>query len=394
MIRILLRSLALSVLLFGCVSIAAAQDEVKKPKKTTPKRAQPTLPTVEGVEYFQVKSKLLSEFWGRTMIVEAGVVLPPGYKPDGKTPVCYSIHGFGGSHKQAWRFGKRLRKMIAEQGYPPMVYVFLNAHFPLGHHEFADSVNNGPWGKALTTEFIPAFEKKYSAPSTASSRFLTGHSSGGWSSLWLQVTYPELFGGTWSTAPDSIDFRHFTGIDVYNFENAYVDPDGKPINLVRKSDGSWGPTIRDYAQAEHAKKKYGGQFASFDAVFSPREIDGRPMKMFDRDSGAINKAVLKSWEKYDICLQLRRNWKQLGPKLEGKIKIYVGTLDTYRLEGAVLLAQAELKTLGSDAQFTIVEGRNHGSLMAPHKTLWPKGLMYLIHAEMWAKWKSQNGGAE
>ena len=38
---------------------------------------------------------------------------------------------------------------------------------------------------------------------TPAARFLTGHSSGGWSSLWLQVDYPEFFGGVWSTAPDS-----------------------------------------------------------------------------------------------------------------------------------------------------------------------------------------------
>jgi hypothetical protein len=348
---------------------------------------------VEGVEHLRVESKLLSEFWGKPMFVEGGVVLPPDYKADGKTPICFSIHGFGGSHRVAWRIGTQLRKRI-QQGYPRMLYVYLNAQFPLGHHEFADSVNNGPWGQALTEEFIPALEKKYATAGSAESRFLTGHSSGGWSSLWLQVTYPEMFGGTWSTAPDSIDFRDFSGINVYQFENAYVDPDGKPVNLVRKSNGSWGPTIRDYAQGEYARKKYGGQFASFDAVFSPRDVDGQPMKMFDRDSGEINDDVFKSWEKYDICLQLRRNWKQLGPKLRGKINVYVGTLDTYRLEGAVKLAQAELKKLGSDAKFTIVEGRNHGSLMAPHTKLWPKGLINHVHTAMWQKWESQTRKAE
>ena len=59
-----------------------------------------------------------------------------------------------------------------------MIYVFLNARCALGHHEFADSVNNGPWGEALTTEFIPALEKEFGAFGAPRGRFLTGHSSG------------------------------------------------------------------------------------------------------------------------------------------------------------------------------------------------------------------------
>ncbi len=132
------------------------------------------------------------------MFIEAGVVSPPTEKlGDRRPPVCYSIHGFGGSHRSAWRAGERLRKRMLEDDYPPMLYVFLNAQYPLGHHEFADSVNNGPWGQALTEEFIPALEEKFKAAAKPTARFLTGHSSGGWSSLWLQVAYPDFFGGTW-----------------------------------------------------------------------------------------------------------------------------------------------------------------------------------------------------
>ena len=60
-------------------------------------------------------------------------------------------------------------------------------------------------------------------------RLLNGHSSGGWSSLWLQVTYPEFFGGTWSTSPDPVDFRDFQRINVYSpGENMFRDAEGKP----------------------------------------------------------------------------------------------------------------------------------------------------------------------
>jgi hypothetical protein len=44
---------------------------------------------------------------------------------------------------------------------PEMIWVFMLEACPGGTHEFADSVNNGPWGTALTTELIPDLEKKY-----------------------------------------------------------------------------------------------------------------------------------------------------------------------------------------------------------------------------------------
>src|SRR3546814_11916287 len=71
----------------------------------------------------------------------------------------------------------------------------------------------------------------------ASGRFLNGHSSGGWSTLWLQVAYPKVFGGTWPTAPDARDFHDFTNIDIYAPNaNAYARADGKPLPLIRDKD--------------------------------------------------------------------------------------------------------------------------------------------------------------
>lgn len=338
------------------------------------------------VVLFAMRSEHLSAFWGREVKIEAGVVLPPE-RADGETlPVCYSIHGFGGSHQSAWTSGPKLVEQM-QQGYPRMLYVFLNAACPLGHHEFADSVNNGPWGKALTSEFVPALESKFRVGGSPNARFLTGHSSGGWSSLWLQVNYPDTFGGTWSTAPDSVDFRDFTGIDIYRFPNAYRDLQGAPIQLMRNGN-AWVKSIQDFVTEELQKRHYGGQFMSFDAVFSPRGEDGQPMHLFDAKTGAIDGFVAEAWKKYDIALLVRQRWATLGPKLQGKLNLYVGTLDTFRLEGPMRLFAAELKELGSDATVVFAEGRNHRSLRDPHPELWPDGMLTRIHREMRAKFDS------
>ncbi len=70
-----------------------------------------------------------------------------------------------------------------------------------------------------------------------------------------------------------------------------------------------------------------------------------------------------------------------------KLHAYCGTLDTFRLEGALRLIKKDLADLGSDAEIVLVEGCNHGSLMGAHPRLWPGGLMDYIHRAMFRRWQ-------
>jgi S-formylglutathione hydrolase FrmB len=331
----------------------------------TKRVADRPLVDTDSLKLVEFESKSLTAFWGRPIKMQAGVILPPGYlkSTSERFPVVYVVHGFGSSHAAAWRRGLTILKQMQDGEIPSMIYVVLNGSCPLGHHEFADSANNGPWGHALTAEFIPYLETKFRMDAKPSGRLLTGHSSGGWSTLWLQITYPEVFGGTWSTSPDPVDFRSFTGPDLTKYppQNFYHTPDGKPYNLVR-SQGREIATWEEYAQQERVLGPYGGQMASFEAVFSPRGQDGQPMPLFDRETGRIDPFVQKSWERYDISRLLRNNWAQLGPRLRGKIHVTVGTMDTFHLEAPVYLLRDTLKELGSDARFEFIEGRDHFDL--------------------------------
>ncbi|MEW6211214.1 MAG: alpha/beta hydrolase [Acidobacteriota bacterium] len=344
----------------------------------------------ETVKLAEFQSPLLSAFWGRAISMRAGVVLPPSYGKDlNKTyPAIYHVHGFGGDHSAAWRQGPQLVRAMSEGKQMEMIHVFLDGSFPTGHHEFADSANNGPWGGALTEEFIPHLEKKFRLISKPHARFLTGHSSGGWSTLWLQITYPDFFGGTWSTAPDPVDLRSFTGIDAtpISTDNAYRHRDGRAKNLVRM-DGREVVTIEEFARMESVMGEYGGQFASFEWVWSPRGEDGRPMKLFNRASGELNQATLLAWQKYDIRLILEKNWATLGPKLKGKINVICGGADTFHLEEAVIMLCEFFKRKGSDAVCEIVPGRDHGNLYESHQSF-PEGLSARIYREMAAKFQS------
>jgi pimeloyl-ACP methyl ester carboxylesterase len=309
------------------------------------------------VKLFEMHSPLLTKFHGKPVSLRAGVVLPKSFaeKPERQYPVVYEIPGFGGNHFAA--LGAEGRTF----GDVEMLFVMLDPSCRRGHHVFADSANNGPVGQALTEELIPALEKQFRG---SGQRFVTGHSSGGWSSLWLQVTYPDFFDGVWSTAPDPVDFRDFQRVDIYEKgANIFRDAKGEPRPLARR-DGKVALLYQPFSDMEVVFGR-GGQLFSFEAVFSPRGSDGEPLKLWDRKTGAIDPAVAASWQAYDIRMILERNWAALAPKLKGKLHVVMGSDDTFYLEGATRLLKESLEKLGSDAVVEIVPGKHHGNLVDP-----------------------------
>jgi S-formylglutathione hydrolase FrmB len=338
----------------SCGPVELRIDQTVKPRPFT---------ETERVKLVEIDSKLLTAFHGRPQKLRAGVVLPKSFaeQPQRQYPVLYEIPGFGGNHRMALNAGSRDVNDIAGV---EMIRVYLDPDCRWGHSVFADSANNGPWGQALVEELIPHLEAQYRGWGVPTARFVTGHSSGGWSSLWLQVAYPHFFGGTWSTAPDPVDFRDFQKVNIYEpGSNVYEDAKGQPRPLARN-----GGKVMIYWQPFTAMEQlmgHGGQLGSFEAVFSPRGEDGRPKPLWNRDTGKVDPAVAKHWEKYDLRLVLERNWATLGPQLQGKLHIYMGMEDNYYLEGAVVLLKQSLQQLGSDAVVELYPGRDHGTLINP-----------------------------
>jgi hypothetical protein len=335
-------------------------------------------------------SPALSRFFGRRTQVRAWVILPPGYDEQAskRYPTVYWTHGFGGTLASAKSFGALIYQRMAERKMPPMIWVMLDESCATGTHEFTDSVNDGPWGAALTTEFIPYLEGKYHMDARAKGRLLQGHSSGGWATLQLQVNYPEVFGGTWSTSPDPSDFHDFSGIDLYApHANVYERADGTFYPIVRDHGTVLG-TFEQFARNERVLGNYGGQIASFEWVFSPRGSNGQPQRMFNRDTGDVDPAVVAYWrDHYDLAHIVQTNWAQRGRSLRSKIHVFVGTADTFYLDGAAHRFEAVLRGLNGDPHFTYIDNRTHFDLYVVHKADGKDdriGLFDQIAAEMYA----------
>jgi hypothetical protein len=297
-----------------------------------------------------VQSGLLSSFHKKPITINGAVLLPREYynQPKRKFPVLFYVFGYGSDY----HYLSGYKNPSGPIDTTACITVYLDGNCPFGHCVYANSDNNGPWGDALTNEFIPQLEKLYRCNGA---RLLTGHSSGGWTVLWLQTHYPKIFHACWSSSPDPVDFRNFSKVNLYADQNMYY---AKDSTLVQTG------TIAGYIPWFDNKTAYrmehviyrGEQMQSMNAVFGKRGKDGLPQNICNSETGVIDPVVVKQWKEYDISLYVRNNWTKLKPDLDGKVRVTAGKQDNFFLNESVMLLDAVMQQLNSKFEFAYYPG--------------------------------------
>lgn len=332
------------------------------------------------VKHVRMQSKLLSDFWGRPMHLGAHVLLPEGFDehPNARYPLAI-FHGhfsadFGGFRETPPdpnlkpEYSERFKlegynRIVQEHAYkffqewtgpnfPRFIIIEIQHANPYYDDSYAvNSANLGPYGDAITYELVPFIEKQFRGIGKGWARFLYGGSTGGWEAMAAQVFYPDEYNGAWIACPDPIDFRAYTVVNIYEHKNAYrLDNSWKSTPRPGKRNylGELAATVEELNHLELAlgtKSRSGGQFDIWEAVYSPVGADGYPKPIWNKLTGEIDHSVAAFWkEHYDLGHILRRDWAKLGPKLAGKLHIYVGEADNYFLNNAVYLVEDFLKT--------------------------------------------------
>jgi enterochelin esterase-like enzyme len=349
------------------------------------------MPKVDGVEYFEVPSRLLSNFHGRPVTLRAAVLTPLNYDPQRKYPAIYEVPGFGGDHRTILRYAatRATGRLTPDQAtlHENVFFIGLDPDSPNGHTLFADSDNNGPCAQALIKELIPALEARYPLIPGASARIVTGHSSGGWSAVWLAAVYPDSFGACFAGAPDPVDFTCFQKADIYANENFYTDTSGADIASNLK-DGKVLMTVRQENAVEEVigpRNTSGQQWDSWQAVFGPRDpADNTPAPLFDAFTGVIDHDIADAYRRFDIAERVRQDPDLYGPFFQRNIRILVGAADEWNLGAAVARLRDALIRAGYEVgddlgaaggvegaggagsvggAITIVPGRDHGTVL-------------------------------
>jgi hypothetical protein len=340
----------------------------------------PDPPDTKYVKHVRIQSERLTQFWGRPMFLGANVLLPEGWDthPGARYPLIISHGHFpydftdirevppdpglkpDFSERFQWAGYNRTEQEYAWQffkdwtgpDFPRFLIIEIQHANPYYDDSYAvNSANLGPYGDAIVKELIPYIEKRFRGIGQGWARFMYGGSTGGWEAMGAQVFYPDDFNGAYIACPDPIDFRAYTVVDLYEDRNAY-EREGPWKKVARPGHrnylGHIETTIRDMNTLElvlGTRGRSGGQWDIWQAVYSPVGADGYPKPIWNKQTGVIDREVARYWrDHYDLSYILRRDWATLGPKLRGKLHIYVGDMDNYYLNNAVYLVEEFLKT--------------------------------------------------
>lgn len=343
------------------------------------------------IRHIRMRSERLSKFWGRDMYLGAVVMLPEGWEthPAAHYPVAinhghfpYTIDSLrstppdpdlkpdyserfrvAGYNKIVQEYNYRLYKDWTGPNFPRFLVVEIQHANPYYDDSYAvNSENVGPYGDAIVYELLPEIEKRFRGIGQGWARVMYGGSTGGWEALAAQVFYPDEFNAAYASCPDPIDFRAYTTVDLYHDKNAYyldspfkkTARPGQRNYLGHVSTSLPEMNRRELLLGTHSRS--GQQFDIWEAVYSPVGKDGYPQRIFNKETGVIDPAVASYWrDHYDLAHIIQRDWKTLGPKLTGKIHLYVGDMDTYYLNNAVYLAEDMLKSLKNPTANALVD---------------------------------------
>jgi hypothetical protein len=380
----------------------------------------------EWVKHIKIQSQALTKFWGRPMYLGAIIVIPEGWAshPDAHYPLLLNhghfprdFTGFRPSPPEPGMTGYALERAQTQYKFyldwttgklPHMLLLLVQHANPYYDDSYAvDSANVGPYGEAINRELIPAIEKQFRGIGQGWARAIFGGSTGGWETLATQIFYPDDFNGAWGACPDPVDFHAYQTVNIYDDKNAYwsIGPFGRigqpemrtpPGIILATTEGTnrWELVLGTNSRS-------GEQWDIWQAVFSPAGSDGYPAEIWDQRTGVINHEVASYWrEHYDLTAIMQRDWKTLGPKLQGKLHVMVGTADTFFLDHAVHLMQASLESTAnphSDATFDYGVDQPHCYTGPPGSTTRQGGLNFtqrvLKSSEEWML-KSAPPGAD
>jgi len=221
MLRMLITSAAAALAL---VAVPAAAQNITAPDAVVPDNI-----TVQAVQV--PGPSLEGNLEGNATTREALVVLPPSYAsdPNRRFPVVYYLHGFAIDGRNFYNFMKVPEAVAANaaQG-NEFIVVVPDTLTKMGGSMYSSSVTTGDFRRFVAKDLVEYIDSNFRTIATREGRGLAGHSMGGYGTLVVGMTYPEMFDSIWAQSACCVSPRNETvesaaemaAVPIENVDNA------------------------------------------------------------------------------------------------------------------------------------------------------------------------------
>lgn len=256
------------------------------------------------------------------------VYLPPGYEEASLSyPVLYLLVGYTGRgtmllNESAWEenIQSRLDRLIVSGAIPPMIVVMPDCFTRYGGSQYINSAGTGNYQDHIVREIVPWVDQEFRTKADRDHRAVAGKSSGGYGSLMLGMSHPEVFGSVACHSGDMY-FELCYGGDFPRYLRAIqrfggLDKFLKNFQQIHPKDGDFFAVIETAAMA---------------SCYSPNTLSTYGFDLpFDEFSGEWNNDVWRRWKEWDP-IELIESYAQALSSLR-LLYLDCGTRDEFNLQ--------------------------------------------------------------
>jgi enterochelin esterase-like enzyme len=178
---------------------------------TAPDAAVPEGITVQAV--MVPGASLEGNLEGNATAREAMVVLPPSYgsDPQRRYPVVYYLHGFAISGRDFYDY-MQVPTAVATSAAAGREFIVVvpDTLTAMGGSMYSNSVTTGNFRDFVATDLVAYIDANYRTIATREGRGLVGHSMGGYGTLVVGMTHPQVFDSIWAQSPCCVSARRET----------------------------------------------------------------------------------------------------------------------------------------------------------------------------------------
>jgi enterochelin esterase-like enzyme len=178
---------------------------------TAPDAVVPTGITVEAV--MVPGASLEGNLEGNATTREAMVVLPPSYasNPGRRYPVVYYLHGFAISGRDFYDY-MQVPTAVATNAAAGREFIVVvpDTLTAMGGSMYSNSVTTGNFRDFIATDLVDYIDANFRTIATREGRGLVGHSMGGYGTLVVAMTHPQVFDSFWAQSACCVSARRET----------------------------------------------------------------------------------------------------------------------------------------------------------------------------------------